>query len=308
MHPILNRHNLILLLILSFSFIFSAIHPIDYRSGNILISADEKDIHYAEKIAEALNYNIDRFQRKIGQYPDIPVKIKIASDNEEYQEFSGSSSAIIEFSQAFFDPTDKTIYLRNPAKLRNFEFLNRILLHEYIHLFVRTYWFNPPLWFNEGMAVYFSYDLNLDREFNFVINYIMGNSRSLNAMKRRYPENRIEWESFYAKSGLAVKYLYNKKRNGFYSLWERSGAERDFNKSFFRAFFLTQDQFSRMFEEYSRSHFTMEILLASTGLIWMIFPLILLIGGIRKKFRNKKIEQLWEEESIKFDEFETNGE
>ena len=163
---------------------------------------------------------------------------------------------------------------------------------------------SPPI--GEGQIQ--GLDLNLDREFNFVINYIMGNSRSLNAMKRRYPENRIEWESFYAKSGLAVKYLYNKKRNGFYSLWERSGAERDFNKSFFRAFFLTQDQFSRMFEEYSRSHFTMEILLASTGLIWMIFPLILLIGGIRKKFRNKKIEQRWEEESIKFDEFETNGE
>ncbi len=280
----------------------------EYISGNIRVLAQPDYIHYAERILKDLNKNIDDFQRRIGQYPDIPVVIRITSNKDEYLDLAGRSSAIMEFSQAFFSPREKMIYIRNPAELKDFGALNRILLHEYIHLFVHSYWINPPLWFNEGMAVYFSYDLSLNREFNFVINYIMGNSQKLKEMKNRYPQNRIEWESFYAKSGLAVKYLYKQKRTEFYNLWETAGSNRDFNSSFFRAFFQTQDQFSILFEDYSRSHFTMEILLASTGLIWMIFPLVLLLAGIRKKFRNKLIQQEWEEdENTETEEISMNG-
>ncbi|MBN2461247.1 MAG: hypothetical protein JXB60_06530 [Candidatus Cloacimonetes bacterium] len=232
------------------------------------------------------------------------MKIFIATDEEEYLSHAGRTSGIIEFSEAFFNPGDQTIYIRNPRKLKNFSSLHRILLHEYVHLLVAYYWQDTPLWFNEGMAVYFSNDLSINREFNFVINYILGNSRKLAEMTSGYPVNSIEWESFYAHSALAVKYLYTRKRRNFIYFWDLAFPGRNFTSAFTRAFLITPTQYSRIFENYARSHFRMEILLATTGLIWSILPLVLIAGFIRKKIINRKVKRGWEVEEYEEDKSE----
>ena len=170
------------------------------------------------------------------------------------------------------------------------------MLHEYIHHFVGHFWKNPPLWFNEGMAVYFSRDMGFDRELNFAKNYILGNSRTLNMMKYGYPRNSIEWESFYAKSGLAVKYLYMKKKSGFYRFWDLAKQDFDFDSAFRKAFLMSTEEFSTQFENYSKTHFRVEILLASTGMIWSILPLVLIAGYIRRKIKNRQRMKEWKSE------------
>lgn len=259
----------------------------------------QKDIKYVQKIAPILSDGIDDFQRQLGQYPDFKITIKIAADNREYHEFTSGSNGIIEFSEAFYSSRNKTIYLRNPAELKNFTNLYRILLHEYIHAFIDHYWQDAPLWFHEGMAVFFSNDLSLDREFNFIKNYLLGNSRKLIEMERNYPENRIEWESFYAKAGMAVKYLFQNRRADFFRFWDDAFPHRNFKISFQRIFLMSPSGYSLLFEDYSRTHFRMEILLASTGIIWSIFPLILIIGWIRKKIVNRRIIGQWQAEDKK---------
>lgn len=144
------------------------------------------------------------------------------------------------------------------------------------------------------MAVYFSGDMGIDRELNFAKNYILGNSRPLTQMKQGYPKNMIEWESFYAKSGLAVKYLYNKKRRSFYRLWDKARTTRNFETAFLSSFYMTTNTFSDVFEDYSKTHFRIEIILASTSIIWGVLPLVLIVGVIRKKIKNKKTVENWE--------------
>ncbi len=184
--------------------------------------------------------------------------------------------------------------MKNPKFLKNVSNIRKLLLHEYIHHFVGSFWKNPPLWFNEGMAVYFTNDMGIERELNFAKNYILGNSRQLKQMKNTYPENMIEWESFYAKSGLAVKYLYTKKRGSFYRLWDKARSTGNFETAFLNSFFMTTRTFSDQFEVYSQAHFKTAILMASTGLIWGVLPLILIVGVIRKKIKNKKTVESWE--------------
>jgi len=260
------------------------------------IIGEEEDSHVIEHLIKQFDSDIFAFQKGVGNYLDIPINIQIARDNKEYGEWTGNKSAILEFSQAFYNRNTDTIYLRNPAKLKNMKSLRRILLHEYIHHFVSHFWKNPPLWFNEGMAVFFSRDMGFDREFNFAKNYILGNSRTLNMMKYSYPRNRIEWESFYAKSGLAVKYLYLKKKVEFYRFWDLTKMDSDFDSAFRKAFLMSTEEFSVQFENYARTHFRIEILLASTGMIWSILPLILIAGFIRKKFKNRHRIKEWESE------------
>ncbi len=257
----------------------------------------EKDVKSVLILVSHFDKDIQNFQKAVGSYLDEPVIVMIAADEKEYQSWTAKSSSIIEFSLAFYNSNNNTIYIRNPARLKSINAIRRILLHEYIHHFVHHFWKNPPLWFNEGMAVYFSFDMGFDRELNFARNYILGNSRTLEQMKYSYPKNRIEWESFYAKSGLAVKYLYTKRRHEFYRLWDYSRPNRNFNSAFLKSFFFTPKDFSAFFEEYAKSHFRAEILLASTGIIWGIFPLLLIAGVIRKKIKTRKVEKKWIQEA-----------
>ncbi len=230
----------------------------------------------------------------MGSYLDVPVNVVMAADNKVYDGWTQQHSAILEHSSGFYSRRNRTIFLKNPKYLRNIPNIRKLLLHEYIHHFVGSFWKDPPLWFNEGMAVYFSYDMGIERELNFAKNYILGNSLSLEQMKKNYPKNMIEWESFYAKSGLAVKYLYSNKRRSFYQLWDKAGSTGNFERAFLNSFFMTTRTFSDQFEDYSKTHFRAEILMASTGLIWGVLPLILIVGVIRKKIKNKKTVESWE--------------
>ncbi len=265
---------------------------------NITIFSSDKDTIFAQKIIREFASDIEKFQRKIGLYPDIPVKIYIAEDQKDYLSKINKNMKIMEFSQGFYSSKTNTIYIRNPKKIRGYSKIRKLLLHEYIHLFINQYWKNPPLWFHEGMAVYFSDDLSYNRELNFIKNYILGNSLTLEEMKFRYPKNRIEWESFYAKSALAVKYLFVKKRREFYDLWDNALPSKDFDKVFLKSFYFTPKDFSNFFEEYSKTHFRAEILLASTGIIWGILPLIFIIGVIRRKIRNRRMKRDWKQENV----------
>jgi hypothetical protein len=56
---------------------------------------------------------------------------------------------------------------------------------------------------------------------------------------------------------------------------------------------MTEFQYSVQLEESLQKRFRIEILLASSGLIWGVLPLVLLIAWIRKKYRNKKIKEEW---------------
>ena len=269
--------------------------------------AEAKDTTAAFQFIVQLDKDIQSFQKRVGSYLDIPVNVVIAPDSKVYESWINKHSAIMEFSSGFYYRHNRTIFLKNPKYLKNISNIRKLLLHEYIHHFVGSFWKDPPLWFNEGMAVFFSNDMGIERELNFAKNYILGNSLPLEKMKKTYPENMIEWESFYAKSGLAVKYLYSKKRGSFYLLWDKAETTGNFERAFLNSFFMTTRTFSDQFEDYSRTHFRAEILMASSGLIWGILPLILIVGVIRKKIKNKKTVESWED-NIDIVPKEINGE
>jgi hypothetical protein len=293
------KHFLIILVLLNLIFALSASN-IKYQKiiyQDIILFAEAKDTLAASQFVIQLDKDIQSFQKTVGSYLDTPVNIVVAADSKVYENWTQKHSAIMEHSSGFYNRRNKTIFLKNPKYLKNVSNIRKILLHEYIHHFMGCYWKNPPLWFNEGMAVYFSGDMGIDRELNFAKNYLLGNSRQLKQMKKTYPKNMIEWESFYAKSGLAVKYLYSKKRRSFYKLWDIARTSKDFESAFLNSFFMTTRTFSDQFESYSKTHFRIEILMASTGLIWGVLPLILIVGVIRKKIKNKKTVESWENNS-----------
>ncbi|MCB5231279.1 MAG: hypothetical protein WCX83_05120, partial [Candidatus Cloacimonas sp.] len=237
--------------------------------------------------------DIESFQKSIACYPDLQAEIYIVPNRETYHSLTENYSGIVEFSEAFYQPATKRIYVRNINDLKEHSKLRKILLHEYIHYFIEELYQDIPLWFNEGMAVYFSNDLSIDREFRYAKDFLLGNTKPLTEMRYQYPKGQIQWESFYAKSALAVKYLYTNHREEFYQLWKLSQNNSRFGVGFFRAFSMTEHQFSILLEDNLQRRFKIEILLASTGIVWSLLPLVMLIAWVRKKIQNKKTKRGW---------------
>jgi len=268
---------------------------------NIYLEYTKGDGRLAAELGERLAADIGDFQKKTGHYPELETHIVIAADQEEYKSFLQSSGGIQEFSQANYQRSTNTIYIRNPRDNLRYQELNKILLHEYIHSYVFHYFSYAPLWFHEGMAVYFSNDFSHNRELGLARDYLFGNTEPLSQMRTHYPANRIEWEAFYAKSALAVRYLYMNKRGQFYRLWNTAEGSGKFNSSFLRSFRYTALDFSIFFEEYCETHFRSEIILALSGMIWLVFPFLFIIGYLRrrKKMRKRLVEMEAEEQAEK---------
>jgi len=279
---------------LLFFLLSTTLQAATYTKQNNTIYFQAQHEKFAYLILDNLEKDIDKFQRKIGQYPDLPLTIYLTENEAEYKQRCGNSQAILEFSQACYSPRQKAIILRSVDDLRDYSQLRQIILHEYIHHFVHAKIANPPLWFNEGMAVYFSGGLTYKRELNFAKNYILGNSSSLNQMRKGYPENRIEWESYYAKSALAVKYLSGKEGKKFFRFWENISKTGEFDSTFLQSFYFTSREFSTFFEQYAKQHFRLELFLASSGIIWAFLPLVFLLGVLRRKIRDRGVMKNWQ--------------
>ena len=280
-------------LLLLFLFV-NTLSAYTYSKQKNTIHFQAKHEKFAKIILDNLEDDIDLFQRKVGSYPDLSLEIYLTENDEEYRKYCGNEQAILEFSQACYSPRRKAIILRSIKDIKSISKLRQIILHEYIHHFVHSQIKNPPLWFNEGMAVYYSGGLTYGRELNFIKNYVMGNSLSLSQMRERYPENRIKWESFYAESALAVKYLSSQKKENFYKFWEEIAKTADFSSAFVQSFYFTEREFSTLFENYAKKHFRMELLLASSSILWAVFPFIFLAGALRRKIHDNKILRSWQ--------------
>ncbi len=263
---------------------------------NIYLEYHEADGRIAAVLGKRLADDIGDFQKKIGQYPELETHIIIAANHEEYRTFLQEGMEIQEFSQALYRRSTNTIYIRNPRDNLRYDTLSKILLHEYIHSFVYHYFSNAPLWFHEGMAVYFSEDFSHNRELGLVRDYLFGNTLPLSRMRDSYPGNRIEWEAFYAKSALAVRYLFQNKPSQFYQLWQAAKPYSKFNGAFLRNFKYTPLDFSIYFEEYCKTHFRSEIILALSGMIWLLFPFLFIIGYLRRRQKSKKQLAMMERE------------
>lgn len=277
----------------------SAATPLDWqklsvRDVNILYHQNDEKI--VKQLSESILNDIDIFQKSISFYPDIEARIVIAPDDKYYNDLVSGYGGVIEFSEAFYSGRERTIYIRNPRDLKDFSSLRVIILHEYIHLFIDSLLDEVPLWFHEGMAVFFSEGVSFDREIAFARDFLLGNTRPLSGMVENYPPNRVQWLPFYTKSALAVKYLYSSHRDEFYLFWEMTDAENNFRRIFTESFAMTPEMFSVQFDEYLSRKYKIEILLSFTGFIWAMFPLFLLIAWVKKRIKAYKIQKRWNRE------------
>jgi hypothetical protein len=271
----------------------------EYTKYNIHIVASDKDSLIAENIVSFLKKDIDDFQKKIGAYPNLKTNIYLASGNKDYQNLNIKfPEKIVEFSKAFYSRSNNCIYLHAPEYFRTIKNLRETLLHEYIHSFVYYFWENAPLWFHEGMAVFFSKHSPNIKEFYLVLSIFNDKKLSLKDMEKVYPKTKTEWVIFYEKAALTIEYLSHHYKRQFNFFIDNAHSNGDFYLDFERAFKITQKQFENDFQRYLKRFVVGAFFISITGILWSLIPLGLVIAWIRKRIINKKIYKIWEEQKF----------
>jgi hypothetical protein len=257
---------------------------------------DEKDQKFANELKMLFSEKMDKFQKKIKQFPDIHVYIRITPNDAFYKDLIKSKPKILEFSQGFTDLRTKEIFLKNPRSIRNLDEYNELVLHEYIHLFVNYYWADAPLWFHEGMAVYFSEGISFEKYSNFMRIYTYKPMNLLKEYPTVYPDKTSLYEAYYFQAAQAVKNLVDEEPDRFYSLWDKRNMK--FNDAWFTNFNTSWYVYINNFDSQIQKNFLNGIIFTLISLIWMAIPFLIIIGAIRKKLINKRIMKEWEKTQI----------
>lgn len=286
-----------LLLLFLFSFKLYAIS--DYENLIKVRIYHEKDERYISYIKSELAKEIVKFQMKVRAFPDIETIINIASDNDMYNSWIESKGRIFESSQAFCDLKSNEIFIRNPSVIRDNRKLITIILHEYIHLFVNYHWTDAPLWFHEGMAVYFSEGLSINKTFHFISNYAFHKTYLLKKYAYKYPDNPADYYPYYFQSAFVVKKMIDDYPNKFTDLFDYSGFNTKFNDAFQKAFLKTHEDFLSENEKRISRFFYFNIYFGVLSLMWIMFPVFLIIANVKKSIKNKKIIETWSLEILK---------
>ena len=293
----------LLIILLAFTITSYALDDLDSIKGDcVIIHYKPSQVKLAKYLTELMDSQITHFQKKLGVYPDQPVKVILAPSEKWYQEQTKGRKEIIKKAAAYYDGAHKTIIIRDPGSSRGFSALRTVFMHEYIHYFIDSYIAQPPLWFHEGMAVFFSGGYGINYDILFASGYLYGQRPTLLNMRTGYPASQNKWEMFYAVSALAMKTLYRDFKPEFYRFWYyaeqagQKGGKVQFDKLFKHSFYMNVAQFDKYFKTEQKRLFKGQIFAVGMSFFGPLMALVLVLAFIKKKRLNKTIAEQWTDE------------
>ncbi|PID27192.1 MAG: hypothetical protein CSB55_09140 [Candidatus Cloacimonadota bacterium] len=262
---------------------------------SFIITANKEHKKYLEETFVKVNDRIDIFMRKTGRYPDYTIKVIVSGTKEEYKNYLTELKLIPEYSSAFFNQKTKKIYLAPLESYKDQAELVKVIHHEFIHYYVALYFPDAPLWFHEGMAVYFSEGLSFFRISALTSKRILGRDITINKIKS-YPANKDILDYYYSLSAYAVQELYNKHTENFFKFWDNAPGK--FNTVFLKTYMETPGDFSQRIEKSMDRRLPWFLLSFFIGAGSIVYPLLFLFAHLKKIYKNKNIQKNWEKEEV----------
>ncbi|MBN2829817.1 MAG: hypothetical protein JXR56_05815 [Candidatus Cloacimonetes bacterium] len=300
---------LLCLLFLFLSTLYAESNFNQIKGDSVIIQYKPEQVELARYLTSVMDRQISVFQKKLGVYPDSQVTVTLSPSEEWYRERTEGRKEIVKKAQAYFDSSNKTIIIRDPGSQRGISGLRTVFMHEYIHYFIDSYIAGAPLWFHEGMAVYFSGGYGINHEILFAWGYLFGRRPALMEMVSGYPDSQNSWEMFYAVSALAVKTMYKEYKPEFYRFWytaetvkQQTGGKVQFGQLFRKNFFMTVSQFDTYFGTQQKRVFIGQSSALTATFIGPLMAIILVLAFIRKKRDNRRLSKQWTEEEELADE------
>jgi hypothetical protein len=286
-----------LLILLISSTVLLSVNWKSWRYGDIRVTSAPKDTAYANLMVKSLHQKINAFQVKLGVYPINPLQIIILPNRQEYRNLTQGKGKIVESSEAFYSPVEHKIYVRSPDQITT-EVYDNVLMHEYIHWFLDETLDNVPLWFHEGMAMYYSGQFNFQAYYSFTRYRFMGYKLSLNDMVYQYPADKSYWEMFYLTSVFAINNLEGRHNKEWQDFWNIVGMvynssnnkqtmKSDFIKVFNYAFKMSLYAYSKQYDKTLSRYGWQFPLVGINAFIFALLPFVVIFGWLKGRRRMK---------------------
>ena len=288
--------NKFLIMFFAFSFLLSpkvgfASAAMQLSVGNISVYYAEQDKHIAELAAKTVNRQQQHLYEQYALEQN-PMIIYIAQDASQYRQYSGSSSPLWSMGLAFND----RMLVKSPSfSHQTLTAFRKTLIHETVHLAVTSY--DLPVWFNEGLAQYEAGQFSITQK----------TLLSRAAWSDRFiPFRDIEYliqmpaakaKLAYAQSVAAVDYMidYFGVELVAKSLYLIKKYEH-FSTGFRNAFLMSPEAFEKKWQENSKKHYRIYLLLDTGSIFWIPLTVLFVLGYVLTRYRRKKLLKRWEQE------------
>lgn len=240
---------------------------VSVRSKNFFLigNASEKEIRQVGTRLEQFREVFSRLFTRTKLTSPVPTTVVVFKSDKSYAPFKSNPN-----NSGYFQPGPDTNYITLTTEVRGEQNPFTVIFHEYTHLLVNNNNWNVPVWFNEGLAEYYS-TVTVTDDQKFALGNPIGSHVYLLREKKMLPlrtlfdvdhrspyyNERDKQSVFYAQSWALVHYLILGKGaqrvNQIGKFLESLSASVPMEKAFQQAFGIAFDQMEKELREYIRN-------------------------------------------------------
>ena len=259
-------------------------------------------VHLVKKESENL---INEF----GTMEIRPFSIYITSNMEEF--YKKSKGPVPEWGIAVAKSNPDRIILKSPG-IANISFtrMKEVIIHELNHIYLYRIpnHHSMPSWFKEGMAMLSSREFSLLHKIEISKSHWQSQTLPLMQLQNfnTYSKGRVKLA--YGESAAAIEALeYYYGEDILIKIINNMQHGMDFQYALESAIDEELLDFQIKFETFLENNYNWIFLLRSSKFVYVILPIILVIGFIYHRYRSKKIIKRWEiEEELDNSEWTNN--
>ena len=248
------------------------------------------------EIVELIQSEADKLVQKYGEVITRPYSIYITSNMNDFYEKSKGPVPEWGIAVAKLNP-DRAI-LKSPG-IANISFtrMKEVIVHElnHIYMFRIPNYYSMPSWFKEGMAMAVSKEFSLLHKIEISKAYWQKQTIPLQRLQTMGTHTKGKIKLAYGESAAAIEALqYFYGENTPLNILDAMRNEKEFIDALESTINEEYIEFQINFEIYLEENYNWVFLLRSTNYLYVILPIILVLGFIYRNYRNKLKLKQWE--------------
>lgn len=281
----------------------------DTAIGNCNLVFDNGIIPKKVDYISLIQNDVYKLVNNFGEVNKFPFEVYITNDIDKFKKLAKGPTP--EWGVGIAKKNPSRIVIKGTQLAKNsLNRLNEILIHElnHIYLFRTPNYHILPKWFVEGFASYWADELNITKKIQISSALWEKRQFGLEGLKHFHSFHRVHANLAYAQSNVAINaIIYFYSEQVLKSIIHNKDKFNNFDELFK---FETKDsslEFTLKYEEFLSQNFKWIFLLKSSNILFMSLPIILVIGFIIRRQKNKLLLEKWaEEEKLEEDDFEEN--
>jgi hypothetical protein len=292
-----------------FLILFNFLFSLEFQTGigKCNLKFDKKNSKYEMELLELIQSNIELLVQNYGEVEISPFEVYITNNMNIFKKLT--KGPVPEWGIGIAQQNPDRIVIQG-TQLSNISYsrLNEVLKHEINHVFVQRSlnYHIMPKWFIEGFASYWAGELTITKK--ILISSALWEKKefALEGLKSFNSFNRVHANLAYAQSASAINaliYFYGEEI--LKSIIQNDRGFDNFDLLFYEISHENLLELTYKYETYLKQNFKWMFLLKSSNILFISLPIILVIGYLIKRRKNKIILERWEnEEKIEFGEGE----